>query len=345
MMVHSEDHIVHQFLSEHKNVRPDEASQTDAAKGKFKLVLDKEKEIAKLETKMASLTGKEKGKMRNKIVTQNRDHAKRLLVFSKSLSNLTIEGNLVEKTNATWTVSGGLPQKMVAKVSYLPGKETGSPPISDPHSPKGWPHVLAVDTSATDTIPKNWVRAHLLSEKMHGPGTAKNLVPAHKTMNAQMETKAESEAKAFIKKPGNMLFYKVEVNYFSSKEPVSYFPSSLRIDWYELEKTNGKLEKKKTQKVTGSVTIQGKKPETQGATSVSLDNGGATQLMTIAKLPHDLAAFIVAARADGPFVNERRFENRMIEYYAENRPNVDFENKYWNPYLQPKIDDNTLIFG
>lgn len=46
MMLHSDEHIVQQFLSELRKKKEEEAPQTDAAKAKFKLVEDKAKEIA-----------------------------------------------------------------------------------------------------------------------------------------------------------------------------------------------------------------------------------------------------------------------------------------------------------
>lgn len=64
----------------------------------------------------------------------------------------------------------------------------------------------------------NWVRMHLISNKLGGQGIPENLVPGPHVKNQQMERKIEEPLKALVEKnqgSTNVLFLRVNVSYYS----------------------------------------------------------------------------------------------------------------------------------
>jgi hypothetical protein len=79
---------------------------------------------------------------------------------------------------------------MANPLTWLEGNFVGSDPGNA--SPPGWNYAQQLRVHSTD---KDWVRGHLLSEKLHGPGEDWNLVPIRSGVNTRMETGIEKKQK------------------------------------------------------------------------------------------------------------------------------------------------------
>lgn len=123
-------------------------------------------------------------------------------------------------------------------LTWLEGNMVGSEPGSA--NPPGWEFAKQLRTHSTD---KDWVRGHLLSEKLHGPGENWNLVPIRSVVNTQMETYIESKAKTAIKDKTAILSYEIEVKEWWSgeHESMQHFPRRWEVTLVYLKYDAGKL--------------------------------------------------------------------------------------------------------
>ncbi|QAY79329.1 hypothetical protein [Sphingosinicella sp. BN140058] len=107
---------------------------------------------------------------------------------------------------------------------------------------RGWDHVLHIDHELLNAKtaqwgPAYWVAAHLVSEKLHGPGDPWNTTPMRKVDNKAMERQVESDAIARIGQD-EVLYYASSVSYHSG--PIlEDFPSSITIEWGSLRFDRG----------------------------------------------------------------------------------------------------------
>ncbi|WP_264536429.1 DUF4157 domain-containing protein [Flavobacterium sp. N1736] len=93
-----------------------------------------------------------------------------------------------------------------APLTKIPGNTRGSTPTDDP---RGWSNIPVSLRSNTQ-----WVRAHLLNHRLHGPGTAQNLFPGTTDMNTRdMERQIEHFAKEAVWDHNEILYYNVDVSY------------------------------------------------------------------------------------------------------------------------------------
>jgi len=93
-----------------------------------------------------------------------------------------------------------------APLTKIPGNTRGSTPTDDP---QGWSNIPVTLRGGSQ-----WVRAHLLNHRLHGPGTAQNLFPGTRDMNIRdMENQVEREAKQAVWDNNQILYYNVDVSY------------------------------------------------------------------------------------------------------------------------------------
>ncbi|CAA9197840.1 eCIS core domain-containing protein [Flavobacterium collinsii] len=93
-----------------------------------------------------------------------------------------------------------------APLTKIPGNTRGSTPTNDP---MGWSNIPLNQRSAGQ-----WVRAHLLNHRLHGPGTVQNLFPGTRDMNLRdMESQVEDPAKEAVWDNNQILYYNVDVSY------------------------------------------------------------------------------------------------------------------------------------
>jgi hypothetical protein len=171
--------------------------------------------------------------------------------FADKLSLVTFDAdnaNLNVKTVVNKTSSGSRASNVTAwPLTYLPGNEVGSAPVSDP---PGW-KKYAQDSS------EQWVRGHLLSEHLHGPGKAWNLVPVIQSVNSSMAA-VEAKVIPLAKQQGKLYYYSTSVTYDDSRTTADEkaIPTGVTITWGELNKagTPGDSKDKKTTVSAGPFT-------------------------------------------------------------------------------------------
>lgn len=155
------------------------------------------------------------------------------------LKDLLVKGGIIAikpLTNVTYTMKEGKAGTVHAMpLTSMPGNTRGAPPSANI---KGWDYVSLFDEKYTNpktniTIPKYWVKFHLLNHHLHGPGSADwNLTPARKTDNDWIEALAETNAKS-AKDSGEILYYKTHIlSYHQGPFPEAKdFPAEVSVEW------------------------------------------------------------------------------------------------------------------
>jgi hypothetical protein len=228
-----------------------------------------------------------------------------------------------------------------APLTRIPGNTKGGDATKQ--NIPGWEHVLEIDYGDIGNGrkgPLTWVKMHLLSQELHGPGEPWNLVPGKKTDNWSMEDEVESDAKTRI---GNdeVLYYEVRVTYHTGNKIVEDFPATIEVKWGSMKKKgksfvkDGKL---------GHWKKNLAKPPLGGATALVIDlsTAGRDTLANQLGLKEKFARNIVDERKEsGPFKNEEDFITRMQARYA--KVNVDFKERYWES-VEKLIKDGKAIY-
>jgi hypothetical protein len=123
-------------------------------------------------------------------------------------------------------------------LTKLKGNTKGGRPNEEDDIP-GWKHVLEIDYGDIGNGrkgPRYWVKMHLLSQELHGPGEPWNLVPGRKTDNKLMELKPENDAKKRIDND-EVLYYEVRVTYHTGESDiVKDFPATIDVKWGSMKK-------------------------------------------------------------------------------------------------------------
>lgn len=109
-----------------------------------------------------------------------------------------------------------------------------------PVDPPGWAH--AQDLNQINDI---WVRGHIVSEKLGGPGEVWNIVPLLKTVNGKMSAGPEADAKKAIASH-KIMYYKAFVDLHSGGALLQDFPKQVTVIWWE-KKGNDKINEQKVQ--------------------------------------------------------------------------------------------------
>lgn len=178
---------------------------------KTKVIAQEEDVIAKEEIYNEKISDKKlKRKRRYAYQKATEDLRKVMKTFSDKLAALEFENtdDSTVKTVIKKTAAGTRAKTVTAHpLTYLPGEHVGSSPSDDP---PGWKNY------AQDSSDK-WVRGHLLSEHLHGPGKKWNLTPIPQTVNSNMEKQAETPMRGKIKKQGKFYHYKTTVTYDDSR--------------------------------------------------------------------------------------------------------------------------------
>lgn len=236
----SEETPVEVFLKKKMGKETDPANQAliKSALGYYQKEVNNAKtEVEKAETKYRKETEK-KAKRAARYQYQKTVEGFRgcMKSFAEKLSliNIEEETNLNIRTKIKNRKKGDRASSVTAwPLTYLPGKYVGSPPSEDP---PGFDYTK----DATD----KWVRGHLLSEHLHGPGLKWNLVPISQATNSQMES-YENKVKPLIDKQGNLLYYIAVAGYDDSRTNIDEksIPTSIRITWGKLQKDPGKQDK------------------------------------------------------------------------------------------------------
>jgi hypothetical protein len=198
-------------------------------------------------------------------------------------------------------------------LSKIPGNTQGSPPGENP---PGWDLIQSFDRDSKEEKLKRWStrnmrRLHLLSEKLHGPGVAWNLVPGQGTANSEMEREIESDAKERVA-ADEVMFYRVKVDFYPA--PIENFPSAVHATWGGL-----KEEKPGEWKPTGdakSHTVSPEKPPFDGSSTQARLSTLSRDALMEKELPFQLALQIRSEAINGPFTDVQDFKKRMRARYG-----------------------------
>jgi hypothetical protein len=155
------------------------------------------------------------------------------LAFQKSIARAILEiaeaiGDeeaTVPPTSVTYHMSNGIANSVNAyPLTSKAGNTKGSGPNGT--ALQGWSLVKQFDYQKVKDVwkPKYWERFHVLHEKMHGPGEAWNLIPAHKKDNSAYRSTIETDILAALKanEGRNILYFKANVNRYHKGIPEEY---------------------------------------------------------------------------------------------------------------------------
>jgi hypothetical protein len=176
---------------------------------------------------------------------------------------------------------------------------------------------------------------HLLSDKLHGPGEAWNLVPAVEKDNSAMKGGPEADAKKRIA-DDEVLYYRVKVPSFHTGKILEDFPSLVTVDYGSMRFADGKWVE--AERIDG-LTLRPAAPPLKAGGKISINTLGRDALVKKG-LPFRLAE---AVAAEAPYVDPAELRSKMKAYYANLDRPVDFNQEYW-PTLRSFIADNDLIF-
>jgi hypothetical protein len=241
--------------------------------------------------------------------------------FSDSLSGLNFEmdSDLAVKTEVQPTGGSKAGSIKAEPLTWLPGNTKGSSPSQNP---PGWDHAVELDRDpVTGKRKLQWVRGHLLNERLHGPGLKWNLVPITQKLNSDMANGPERAAKGAIADKGTILEYHTDVAFHGGKTPVKHFPSSITVKWRKLEaqRSGGSLsfKPKGSWKKYGPFT-QGKPPATVTTMLDNINEVGRKTIVQKTGISHRFGLALLEERGrGGRFSGIDNFESRMLEHQAE----------------------------
>lgn len=229
--------------------------------------------------------------------------------------NFENESDLTIITEINFKKDNGKAKEVKAwPLTYLPGKYTGSPPGTDP---PGFDYVRKAKSK--------WVRGHLLSESLHGPGAKWNLIPISQSSNSKMES-IEAKVKPLIKKQGSLLFYQTNVTYDENQsDPLNKIPISIHIYWGTLEairNDSGDISSYKTTSENREPSINQGFPIISGPPN--LNSLGRIDIVNYSdkEIKERMAVDIVACRdkfveTGGEFDNFSDLISSLKKYYAD----------------------------
>ncbi len=283
-----------------------------------------------------------------------------------------VGGQEVPRTVINYTWDGTLPRAVSAlpltkAPPARPAKMDGAPDIelggSAPHAyPAGWKDVLRFDQLYDDKgveKPQYWRKLHLLSQRLHGPGAAWNLVPGHATDNDRMERQAERKVKDLLDvRPHDTFYYDVDVTYRSGEGVLDRvpawknFPDTIVVAWGEaVEASPGHWTRgKHIDRVP--FTLLAPPRSYKRSALLDLSKPSSRQLGPAPEgigLPEDFAAAVAneASSSGQPFADLAQFEARMRAWYTAHHPvrnpTATLESKYL-PQLRALIAAGKATF-
>lgn len=202
-------------------------------------------------------------------------------------------------------VSGGGAKASTSTAEPLSSK--GIPGSRPKGKLRGWEHVLTLEGGSA-----YWVAAHLVSEKLHGPGDPWNTTPMRKVDNKDMEIKIEADAKTRIGED-EVLYYSASVEYHSGEEKIlEDFPASIAIEWGSMRYDKGIWERGEP---FGTYSRTLDRPPLEPSFVADINEIRRTGLMKRG-VPVRFAMAIDTERKKGEFASQADLESRMTAHYA-----------------------------
>ena len=191
-----------------------EASEKKAAGNAlvfYKKIMGHKLDLIKLKSELKPIGDKEaRRKKETEIDAKNRELYEEFINLSAELKNISNVPDELVRSHVNMSAVD-LPDSVVAKpLTEIPGDIHGSDPTESATIPIGWPHA---DKLNKEKGPRkgDYVKGHLLNEKMHGPGIRGNLMPLTRSANGSMQV-IETKVNGLLQ-PGKILWYDVKVKY------------------------------------------------------------------------------------------------------------------------------------
>ncbi|MBG6132802.1 hypothetical protein IWQ47_004368 [Aquimarina sp. EL_43] len=235
--VASEETPVEKFLKDKSGKETDttkKAAITGALNYYQGTVVTKEKDVSTKEAEYIAEPDKKKTRAKRFQYQKATQELRSIMqTFANKLSDLDFgnENDATVRTKIKKTKKGARAGNVTAwPLTHLPGDFIGSSPKQNP---PGW-------TAHAQDASDKWVRGHLLSEHLHGPGLNWNLTPISQSVNSGMEG-VESAMIPRIKEQDKFFFYITNVTYDDSRTDENVnIPTDISIESGELEREEGK---------------------------------------------------------------------------------------------------------
>ena len=225
-----------------------------------------------------------------RLTTELRDGGVAVGVPLSNVTYLTDPRNRTEVVRAT-------------PLSARAGNTTGS--RTSASDPPGW---ASVSGRLIDN-PETYVRMHLLSHLLHGPGIAWNLVPAPQTVNVGwMLSNVEGPLKTATA-AGAVFNYSATVEYPDTGGPIDNFPSEITVTWSAIISPPGV-----TIPTPPGANERITPPTFSGAGTVAppeLNGLSFADLQERTDLPQPFCRAIANARTRGTFTSPTNFKQRV----------------------------------
>jgi len=203
------------------------------------------------------------------------------------------------------------------RTEILPGSGQASTVTARPLSTKGsggskprgklqgWPLVAGMNPQ--------WVAAHLVSEKLHGPGDPWNTTPMRTGDNTRMEIAIESKAKTKVLAE-DVIYYTSSVTYHKDNDDprMNDFPSSILVEWGAMRYENKAWSDAEAYEPYSEPL---KKPDLDDATRPDI-NELRRDALNKRGVPMRFAMAMDDERNNGgPFIGMVEFKKRMADLY------------------------------
>lgn len=318
---------VEKFLISKKDDATDGTKATAALSYYRDEVLTQEDEVEAKE-KLYNDEGEKKAKRKKRHAYDKatQELRNKMKIFADKLALLTIGDATTQKSKVSKSVVDGRAVQVKAwPLTYLPSdKGVGTPPKT--HDILGWKDYAR---NASD----QWVRGHLLSENLHGPGVKWNLTPINQKANSDMEgqeklmkPKIKSNKTESKNNQGNYFYYITNVTYGRPEqdddEHIHHIPQLVTIEQGTLKKVGNNFEYlKKGSPVPIPVGV----PNVKGG-AVILNSVGRDTIMDKTKVSSNVSREIISCRDKfsetyGGFENMEDMKS-MLDLYFEDKAKV-----------------------
>ena len=196
-------------------------------------LMDQKKDLGKNIGKYKSAIDKLYDRPRARLITEVYEEIVELV--NAMTRNLQIMGLDMNETNlppthVDFNPNGNKAGTMTAQpLTRVPGNTRGQTPIRS-QTPPGW-NLIDSDLRNTGA----WVRAHLLSHRLHGPGKRDNLFPGTRQMNLNyMESQVEGPLKRLVWDEGKVMYYHVSLGYGNTGTFVD-IPTDVHLEYADYD--------------------------------------------------------------------------------------------------------------
>lgn len=336
MMVASTPQPIELFLASKKAKDPHAAT---AYKYFINTVKVNEKDVEDKGTRYLSIDTKKKKQKRaarhahKKAVEALRDCMKvladklQLVTFDAKNANLKVKTVVEQRADSSHRAV----KVKAMPLTYLPSdKGVGSDPQEDP---------LSYANYAKKSTDK-WVRGHMLSEHLHGPGLKWNLVPVIQTVNSNMAT-IEALMMPNLAKQGEFFYYETTAKYDDSRtDPdAKNIPESVTIKYGEAEKKGDSFKVKAGTSDSKTFTQGIPKFGKMGPPNINTMSRDDLRIMFADVVNYGKVFDTRRGLAGQEFDDIKDLETQLKKAYGNSK---EFKNIYW-PLIRQKFKQKAFV--